>query len=246
MVKCLPEFEYFTVFLKNKNIIFKIRRSKVTDYAALTLRRHCNSGPRYAWSVSCHLTNRLSDHLHYWQGFWFFSRLVGWSDPWSKKWGLIFWNDGFKHIKLTTVDIWVVPYFTCTLTQTLVWICTLTADDTVKPFLSGHWKKKQLSLNAGQKYCRMLQGEHSAILLTFIKLSFLLRSLFFVFFERLLKTCFTVLTIYMYFLFCCCKMNIFIKVRFFRNKIKMGPLGPLPWKVMGHILKSWDNNSGPP
>ena len=35
MVKRLPEFEYFTVFLKNKNIIFKIRRSKVTDYAAL-------------------------------------------------------------------------------------------------------------------------------------------------------------------------------------------------------------------
>ena len=37
MVKCLPEFEYFTVFLKNKNIIFKIRRSKVTDYAALRI-----------------------------------------------------------------------------------------------------------------------------------------------------------------------------------------------------------------
>ena len=37
MVKCLPEFEYFSVFLKNKNIIFKIRRSTVTDYAALTL-----------------------------------------------------------------------------------------------------------------------------------------------------------------------------------------------------------------
>ena len=35
MVKCLPEFEYFTVFLKNKNFISKIRRSKVTDYAAL-------------------------------------------------------------------------------------------------------------------------------------------------------------------------------------------------------------------
>ena len=36
MVKCLPEFEYFYcyVFLKNKNIIFKIR-SKVTDYAGL-------------------------------------------------------------------------------------------------------------------------------------------------------------------------------------------------------------------
>ena len=38
MVKCLPEYEYFTVFLKNKknnNIVFKIRRSKTTDYAAL-------------------------------------------------------------------------------------------------------------------------------------------------------------------------------------------------------------------
>ena len=32
MVKCLPEFECFTVFLKKKS---NIRRSKVTDYAAL-------------------------------------------------------------------------------------------------------------------------------------------------------------------------------------------------------------------
>ena len=37
MVKCLPEFEYFTVFLKNRNFISKIRRSKVTDYAALAV-----------------------------------------------------------------------------------------------------------------------------------------------------------------------------------------------------------------
>ena len=36
MVKCLPEFEYFTVFLKNRNFISKIRISKVTDYAALS------------------------------------------------------------------------------------------------------------------------------------------------------------------------------------------------------------------
>ena len=28
----------FTVFLKNKNIIFKTRRSKVTDYAALNIK----------------------------------------------------------------------------------------------------------------------------------------------------------------------------------------------------------------
>ena len=36
MVKLLPEFEDFTVFLKNRNFISKIKRSKVTDYAALT------------------------------------------------------------------------------------------------------------------------------------------------------------------------------------------------------------------
>ena len=36
----------------------------------------------------------------------------------------------------------------------------------------------QLSLIVGQKYCRMLQGEHSAILSTLIKLPFIIRSLF--------------------------------------------------------------------
>ena len=35
--------------------------------------------------------------------------------------------------------------------------------------------RDQLSLNAGQKYCRMLQGEHSAILSTFIKLQFVMK-----------------------------------------------------------------------
>ena len=56
------------------------------------------------------------------------------------------------------------------ISGTCMHICILTADYTVQPVLSGHSKKDQLSLNAGQKYCRMLQGEHSAILLTFIKL----------------------------------------------------------------------------
>ena len=51
-------------------------------------------------------------YLSYDQGFRFFSRLVGRSDPWSKKLCVIFLNDG--------------P----------------TADDTVKPVLSGHSKKK--------------------------------------------------------------------------------------------------------
>ena len=35
-----------------------------------------------------------------------------------------------------------------------------------------NWFSRQLSLNADQEYCRMLQGEHSAILWTFIKLPF--------------------------------------------------------------------------
>ena len=37
--------------------------------------------------------------------------------------------------------------------------------------------QEQLSLNAGQKYCRMLQMEHSAILSTFSKLQFVIRIL---------------------------------------------------------------------
>ena len=47
MVKCLPELEYFTVFLKNKNIIFKIRRSKVTDYAALNAAVPCDKDQQF-------------------------------------------------------------------------------------------------------------------------------------------------------------------------------------------------------
>ena len=46
----------------------------------------------------------------------------------------------------------------------------------------------QLSLNAGQKYCRMLQGEHSAIPLTFIKLPFFIKTFVLSIFKWLLKT----------------------------------------------------------
>ena len=38
MVKCLPDLSIFTEFLKNRNFIPKIKRSKVTDYAALRFR----------------------------------------------------------------------------------------------------------------------------------------------------------------------------------------------------------------
>ena len=50
----------------------------------------------------------------------------------------------------------------------------------------------RLSLNAGQKYCRMLQGEHSAILSTFIKLPFVNKIFVLCMFKWPLKTGFTV------------------------------------------------------
>ena len=68
----------------------------------------------------------------------------------------------------------------------------------VKPVLSGHSKRRQngfqgqSSLNAGQMYCRMLQGEHSAILSTFIKLSFVIKIFVLSNYEWPLKTGFNV------------------------------------------------------
>ena len=50
----------------------------------------------------------------------------------------------------------------------------------------------QLLLNAGQKFCRMPQGEHSAILSTFIKLPFVIMVSVLSSFEWPLKTVFTV------------------------------------------------------
>ena len=50
----------------------------------------------------------------------------------------------------------------------------------------------QLTLNAGQKHCRMLQGEHSAIFLTFIKLPFVIKNFFVSIFEWAFYKGFTV------------------------------------------------------
>ena len=52
----------------------------------------------------------------------------------------------------------------------------------------------RLLLNACQKYCRMLQGEHSAILSTFIKLPFVFKTFVLSIFEWLLRTGFTLLS----------------------------------------------------
>ena len=53
---------------------------------------------------------------------------------------------------------------------------------TLTPVLSGHSKRRpktgfqdRLSLNADQRYCRMLRGEHSAKLSTFIKPPFVIK-----------------------------------------------------------------------
>ena len=53
----------------------------------------------------------------------------------------------------------------------------------------------QLSPNAGQKYCRMFQGEHSAILSTFIKLQFVIKIFVLSIFEWPFYTGFTVIII---------------------------------------------------
>ena len=78
-------------------------------------------------------------------------------------------------------------FFLSQQTTTKAWKITQHAikhgfTNTVKPVLSGHSKRTpnigfqdRLSLNAGQQYCRMLQGEHSAILLTFIMLPFVIK-----------------------------------------------------------------------
>ena len=50
----------------------------------------------------------------------------------------------------------------------------------------------QVSLNAGQKYCRMLPLEHSAILLTFIKLPFVIKTFVLSIYEWPFYTGFTV------------------------------------------------------
>ena len=53
--------------------------------------------------------------------------------------------------------------------------------------------KYKLSLNAGQKYWRMFQGEHSAVLSTSIKLHFSIKTFVLYTFKRPLKTGFTTL-----------------------------------------------------
>ena len=74
--------------------------------------------------------------------------------------------------------------------------------NTVKPCVKQPLPKRpkigfqdQLSLNAGQNYCRMLQGEHCAILLTFIKLPIVIKIFVLSIFECPFYTGFAVFSI---------------------------------------------------
>ena len=134
--------------------------------------------------------------------------------------------------------------FLHTDTDTCMHICILTADYTVKPVLRGHLKKEhQISLNAGQKYCRMLKG----ILQSFwpsLNYHLLLRSLFCL----ILSGCLRHVLLYWQ-LFCgVCRLAVrwifFIKVRFFSNK-KDGSTGPTALESYGPYFEIMGQCPGP-
>ena len=163
------------------------------------------------------------------QGFRFFSRLVGQSDPWSKKMAghfLKWWAQAY----LTNHSWHFVIYFTYSI---------LTADDSIKPFFRDHWKQKtNFSWMQAKSIAECSKGSILQYFWSSLSYHLLLRSLFFVFFEWLLKICFTVLTTYMYFLFC---GGIFLKWDFFTTK-KDGSTGPTALKSYGpyfEIMGQW-------
>ena len=97
----------------------------------------------------------------------------------------------------------------------------------------------RLSLNAGQKYCRMLQGEHSEILSTFIKLPFVIKIIVFDSFEWPLKTGFTV---YIYLLSriktfnaCCNKHQYRHRTWRYQTKKQISIDPKVPNKVYKHL-----------
>ena len=81
------------------------------------------------------------------------------------------------------------------ITTKQTWAVLLFSKTCVKRPLSKRPKngfQYQLSLNAGQTYCRMLQKEHSVIRLTFIKLPFVIKIFVLLIFEWPFKTGLTV------------------------------------------------------
>ena len=99
--------------------------------------------------------------------------------------------------------------------------------------------RDRLSLNAGQKYCRMLQGEHSAILSTFIKLPFIINFFVLSIFEWPLKTGFTVCTGIFLSLWTCdqAQMNL---GKLMHKSAKLGENVNWIYILIKKILKIWN------
>ena len=88
----------------------------------------------------------------------------------------------------------------------------------------------QFSLNASQTYCRMLQGELSVTLLTFIKLPLSIKTMFCLFLSGPLKTGYTVRDrdiswshLLIHFASVCC-LNVIVVVRCI-------PFGAICWRL---------------
>ena len=89
-----------------------------------------------------------------------------------------------------------------------------------------------LSLNAGQKYCRMLQGEHSAIHSTFIKLLFVIK----VFVLLIFSGCFTQVLLYIQGIFF---WNIMDKNDSLCLFLIVDLIMSAPFRVGKHIVFPW-------
>ena len=94
------------------------------------------------------------------------------------------------------IKIFVLSIFSGRFTQVLLYMFTSLAVmvDNFERSLkqTDNWFSRPISTNVGQKYCRMLQGEHSAILSTFIKLPFVIKIFVLSIFEWQFYTGFTV------------------------------------------------------
>ena len=133
-------------------------------------------------------------------------------------------------------------------TDTCMHICILTADYTVKPFLSGQLKKKtNYPLMMVESIAECSKGSLLQSFLPSLSYHLLLRSLFCLF-EWLLKTCFTVLTTCMYFLFCWVRrlaVIYLLKWDIFTTK-KDGSTGPTALKSDGPYFEIKGRWPGPP
>ena len=159
----------------------------------------------------------------------------------AKKWWVIFWNDGPKH----SWHLGSMLYLH-TDTDTCMHIFILADDYTVKPVLSGHSKKKtNYRLMQVKSITECSKGSILQSFRPSLSYHLLLRSLFCLFLSGRLRQ------VLLYWQPTCifCRFTVrwtFLLSKIFSQLKRMGPLGPLPWKVMGHILKSWDNDPGPP